>query len=301
MLADDIIALLSDENSSLSDALLKTKVFLHEIGKKELAEWVTRELNGYPEGTELPLYRILESRVMGDLMAPGWSASGQQLPIRHLEPAYREKLEKSEVRDSLALVEQLATKKQGSIRRIFPPEANAKLGSNLAGGWRVQTAWCEISILAVKNILVQVRSRLLDFMLELKDRVEHIGNGQINKANTASIDTKTMFNNAIFGHNTTIILGDNNRQDVSASVHENDYEQLRDALTSIGIPPDEIASLHASLEADRAAGRKPSFEGETGNWFTKLVGRAAKGGLSVGVEIVSSVAAKALTNYMGGG
>jgi hypothetical protein len=74
MLANDIIAVLSDESSSLTDALLKTKVFLHEIGKKELAEWVNHELNGYPDGTELPFYRILQSRVMGvpAKEPPGW-------------------------------------------------------------------------------------------------------------------------------------------------------------------------------------------------------------------------------------
>jgi hypothetical protein len=301
MLANDIIGLLSNEGSSLSDALLKTKVFLHEIGKKELAEWVNHELSGYPDGVELPSYRILESRVMGDLLAPGWSVSGQALPIQHLEPAYRDKLERSEMRESLTLVEELATKKQGSIRRPFPPEANAQLGSNLGGRWRVQAAWCAISTLAVQNILVQVRSRLLDFMLELKGSVENVGNGEINKANTASIDTKTMFNNAIFGHNATIIVGHDNRQGVSASVHENDFDHLRQSLASIGIPPDELSNLELALEADRAAGRKPSFEGEMGNWFTRLVGRAAKGGLSIGVDVVSSAAAKALTNYIGGG
>ena len=46
----------------------------HEIGKKELAEWVNHELNGYPDGTELPFYRILQSRVMGvpAKEPPGW-------------------------------------------------------------------------------------------------------------------------------------------------------------------------------------------------------------------------------------
>jgi hypothetical protein len=40
MLLNEIInLLLSKDDSSLSDALLKTKVFLHEIGKKELVDW----------------------------------------------------------------------------------------------------------------------------------------------------------------------------------------------------------------------------------------------------------------------
>jgi hypothetical protein len=177
MLANEIISLLSTQSGSLTDALLKTNVFLHDIRKKELAEWVTRELNGYPDGAERPSYRILESRVMGNLMAPGWTASGHPLPIQHLKPALRAKLEKSEMRDSLALVQELATQPQGSTCRHFPLEANAKLGSNLSHGWVVQLAWCEISTLAVQNILIQVRSRLLEFMLELKYSVQNVGDG----------------------------------------------------------------------------------------------------------------------------
>ncbi len=299
MLANEIISLLSTENSSLIGVLLKANVFLHEIGKKELAEWVTHELNGYPDGAELPPYRILESRVMGNLMAPGWTASGQRLPIQHLEPAYREQLEKSELRESLALVQELAGKPQGSIRRHFPPEANAQLGSNLGNGWAVQEAWCEISTLAVQNVLIQVRTRLLEFMLELKDSAQNVGDGELNKANTSSIDTKAMFNNAIFGPNATIIIGDKNIQNISSETIENNLDYLKQSLASIGIPQDELSSLQTALEADRAAGRKPSFEGETGNWFSRLVGRAAKGGLSIGVDVVSSVAAKALTGYFG--
>jgi hypothetical protein len=49
MLLDDIIAILSDSKGSLTDALLKTKVLLHQIGKKELAAWVTNELSDYPD------------------------------------------------------------------------------------------------------------------------------------------------------------------------------------------------------------------------------------------------------------
>ena len=48
-LLKDIVALLSDKDGSLTGALLKTKVLLHQIGHKELAEWVNDELNGYGE------------------------------------------------------------------------------------------------------------------------------------------------------------------------------------------------------------------------------------------------------------
>ena len=54
MLLDEIIGLLGDEKASLTEALLKTKILMRQIGKKELAEWVNNELNGYPDNSELP-------------------------------------------------------------------------------------------------------------------------------------------------------------------------------------------------------------------------------------------------------
>ena len=45
MLLDEIIEILSQEKASLTDALLKTKILLHQIGKKELVEWVNNVHN----------------------------------------------------------------------------------------------------------------------------------------------------------------------------------------------------------------------------------------------------------------
>jgi hypothetical protein len=81
---------------------------------------------------------------------------------------------------------------------------------------------------------------------------------------------------------------------------EGDFDSLSRTLTDLGLPQDEIDSLQQAVTADRANGGKPSYEGETGNWFTRLVARAAKGGLTVGVDVVSSTVSKALTAYFGG-
>ena len=55
--------------------------------------------------------------------------------------------------------------------------------------------------------------------------------------------------------------------------------------------------LHEIGKKELAEWVKPSFERQTGNWFTKLLGRAAKGGVAVGVDIVTGAVSKALTSY----
>ena len=71
-LLDDIIGLLSDENGSLTAALLKTKVLMHTLGHGDLAEWVNDELSGYRRDKPLPPYRIV-----------GGDVSGQCKPSHH--------------------------------------------------------------------------------------------------------------------------------------------------------------------------------------------------------------------------
>jgi AbiTii len=281
----------------LFEVLRKTKLLLHQIGKKELTGWVNHELNGYPSDAELPNYRILKCTVMGNLISPGWKADRQALPIQHLDATYREQLERAEMRESLAVVQELSTNKKGSLRRLFPPEANLTLGSNLANRWQVQNAWCEISTLSVLNILIQVRSRLLDFMLELKDTVGQATTEFELKQKATSVDATSMFNYAIFGPNATIVVGDHNRQNIRKDRIKGDFETLARVLTTSGIPSDEIERLKTAVSRDESNGQTTPFEGKTGAWLVNLLGRAAKGGLKVGVDVASKVATDALVAY----
>jgi hypothetical protein len=107
MLLDEIIAGLGDEKSSLTDALLKTKILLHQIGKKELVGWVNNELNGYPESSDLPSYRILQSQVLANVSNIAWRLERQPIPIRHLDKEYRCSLEKAQFHQSLAVIEKM--------------------------------------------------------------------------------------------------------------------------------------------------------------------------------------------------
>ena len=292
MLIDDIIQLLSNEQSSLTEALLKTKLLLHQVQRKDLVSWVNHELTGYPEDGDLPDYRILKSRVKGNLMAPGWMANDQAIPIMHLEDDYREKLEKSEMRKSLALAQELATKPQNSIRRNFPPEANRKLGSNLGNGWKIQSAWCEISVLSVQNILIQVRSRLLDFVLELKNSLGGATSESEIREKSSSLDMTSMFKNAIFGPNATIVVGENNIQHVESNIIQGDFNSLHRQLKQLGIDEaaiDELRQIESRGKSDADSDKKTLKERVTG-WLkdqtVKQLDVQSQAALAVSIDTV---------------
>lgn len=80
---------------------------------------------------------------------------------------------------------------------------------------------------------------------------------------------------------------------------KNDLDGLIQHLTKAGLPLEEIEGLKQAIASDSGKLGKPSFEGETGTWFTRLLGRAANGAIGVGVDIVSTTVAKVLADYIG--
>ena len=298
MLLDEIIQLLSTSSGSLSDALLKTKVFLHQIGRKELADWANSELNGYAENGPLPDYRIVPAHVLANVSNPRARYSSHPIPLGHLKPEERRGLEESRVTQSLGVIEEMA-KGGGTVSRPIPMEANGRLGKSLSNHFSIERAWCEIQTHDMQNIIIQVRSRLLDFLLEVKSCIGgDVTDGNI-KSKASTIDARNLFSKTIFGPNTTIIIGDNNSQTVRIDNKQGDLDGLINILKLAGISESDTASLKVAISADEESGKKASFEGKTGNWLNKLLTRAAAGGIGVSVDVVSSVVVKALCTYMG--
>ncbi len=88
--------------------------------------------------------------------------------------------------------------------------------------------------------MVNVRSRLLDFLLELRDKIgEGVTDANI-KEKSRSIDAQGLFNHTIFGSNTTIIVGNQNSQTVPFnSKNINDLkeflQQLKNELPQLNL------------------------------------------------------------------
>jgi AbiTii len=266
MLLDEIIARLGDEKSSLTDALLKTKILLHQIGKKELVGWVNNELNGYPEDADLPSYRILQSEVLANVSNIAWRAARQPIPIMHLDPKYRCSIEKAHFHQSLAVIEKNAAK--GTFIRRIPMEANHLFDKGLSNDFRTENVWCETSRSDILNILVQVRSRLLDFMLELRDIVGETATESDLREKSTSVDASSMFNNAIFGagSNTTILIGQQSSITATQSISGTEFaeavrkfvEHVEEILLTSGLPGSVRDNSQTALAELREAATVPA-------------------------------------------
>ena len=297
MLLDEIIATLSDEKGSLNSALLKTKVLLHSLGKKDLASWVTNELKGYPD-ENVPDYRIVSAEVHGHVTSYAWQPTDYVLPIMHLSEEQRKNLITFHCTMSIASIEESIRHGKKLIRHL-PPEFGALFQKVLTPGTSVFSAWCAINMVDVENILSEVRSRLLDFALELRDVVGIDVPEKELAAKAASVDTEKLFNTAVYGTGNTIIIGSHTFQ--AATNEKDDVNGLLDAVGKLGFQQGELEGLRQAVLEDKTQGKTPDVtEGATGRWYAKALKEAGKGAVKAGIDVVSSVIVKAIKAYTTG-
>lgn len=300
-LINEIVEILSSSEGVLSEALIKTKVLLYKIGHKELVIWVNKEINGYDDNDELPDYRIVQAQVLVNASNQGYQVSNHPIPLGHLDKDYREQLERGKMPQSLAVIEKFVADEDASLRSPIPMEANTLLGKGLANNYMIQSAWCEIQITSVANILVQVRSRLLDFVLELS--TEYMSANSDDEVNDISkkLDAANLFNNAIFGDNATIVVGSDNSQSISNSIEKNNFASLSEELRKHDVSKPDIDLLEIAIERDNKVIdlKKNNFGPEVQLWMKEMLSKAIDTSWKVELGVASSLLATALNNYYG--
>ena len=300
-LLDELIELLSTKDGSLTDALLKTKVLLHKIGHQELIGWVNSELNGYTDKEDLPQYRILPAQVLVNASNMAYRATSHPVPLGHLTKIQRDMYETARMDQSLAVLEQLASKDSGSLRAQIPMEVNRLIGKGLGNGYQVEQAWCNIEQSALASIFVQVRSRLLDFILELKGKFGDVNSDQEIKDKSDLIDAPRIFSNAIFGDNTTIIVGNNNKQKVINNISIGDFNALTEELKQHKVNDSDISELKDAIDKDDKSEEitNKNFGPSVNKWLKSMLSKAVDTSWQIELNIAGGLLVEALKKYYG--
>ncbi|BBB26322.1 AbiTii domain-containing protein [Amphritea japonica] len=301
-LADEIVEILSSNDGVLTEALVKTKVLLHKIGHKELVAWVNKELNGYSEGDELPDYRIIPAQVLVSATNGAYEVRSHPVPMSHIDKKFRDMWEQAKLNHSLAVIEKIVTSNDGdTLESPIPMEANGMLGKGLANSYMVQRAWSEIPVAGVSNIMMQVRSRLLDFILELSSEFSDLESDKDVKEAAGKFDASNLFNNAIFGDNVTILLGTENLQKVTNSIVKNDFESLARTLKDKDVSDDDITLLKDAIDSDSSfpVTEKDKFGPSVKSWMRSMLSKAIDTSWQIELGVAGSLIATALNNYYG--
>ncbi|WP_413469414.1 hypothetical protein [Psychrobacter sp. FME61] len=166
--------------------------------------------------------------------------------------------------------------RENMLQSQIPMEANGMITKGLSNSFVVQRVWSEIPLASISNILMQVRSRLLDFVLELSSEFSNVESDKDIKEVAGKFDASNLFNNAIFGDNVTILLGSENTQKVTNSIVKNDLEALSKFLQENGVDRSDVDSLKDAINNDQnfAIVERNRFGPSVKLWMESMLSKA---------------------------
>jgi hypothetical protein len=110
-----------------------------------------------------------------------------------------------------------------------------------------------------------------------------------------------IFRNAVFGSNTTIVVGSGSITGVTNNVTTNDIGSLVAALQAHGVQASDLDALKIAIQSD--ANSKEVENKKLGpfvrNWMGGMVAKAGTVSWEIGVSTAGSVLASAICSYYG--
>ena len=190
-LAENILMDLMN-NGSISDILLKTKIYASKRGDGELLAWVTKELGGYEE--KPPTYRILNSGLKVVVLVPYRGIFQIEFPTEMIkDEKVRDRLSNMPFHNPIAEIENICKNDgdDGNVNMHIHIGAYNFISDYING--EIQDAYQYTTKAAVTQILVAVKTVLIDYLLKV--------------SNEENIDFSTFIKNNPKMNNTTIIAG----------------------------------------------------------------------------------------------
>lgn len=294
--------MLSSDSPNLNNALFKTKVLLNRLGEKELVSWVDAELSGYPDIESLPKYRVLSVTVLGNFSNMAYRYSEQPLPLLHLDKKLRKTLETTHLTQSIAVLESYA-KDETNLAITIAPELYSTLSKGLVSGYNVERAWGKHSAGSMLQVINEVRSRLLDFVLQLSEKIPNELDTEKMKEKSKEVGTSDLFRNAVFGDNATVVVGNGNVQNIKNAITQNDFGSLAEELRKHAVQEEDIASLKIAIDADVDAPEldDKKLGANVRGWVKKMLSKTTDAVWNINLGVAGGLLTEALKAYYGSG
>lgn len=294
-----------DKDCDVATLLRQCKVFGAQAAAVDLLAWVELELNGYGEGVSLPDYRILRVTSKGHFAGPfGSGLRNADIPLFSIPEEFQEMYRTAGVSQGVGALQATIdnTEPSSSPRMPWPSEAVVAFGGGMYENMTLVQAWKVISIGALKGILDAVKTRVLDFTLELSKLHPELMSATNSDAKIASPqELSQTFHTTIYGSVGAIANASSNVSQ-HVVVSQGDRAALDTQLAANGVPPDAVAELHEALVQDAAGGHSPQTSGlgpKVKQWLGAGMMKIATGVWSTSLETAGKVLPPLIAGYLG--
>jgi hypothetical protein len=292
-LLDDIIKAITETDEKTSSILRKCLVLSYNLKNDSLKAWVSKELNGYQyDDPDLPEYRQIGAPAKGVFLgAFGRQINDQPIPSAIMRKEHRHWAEQARLTQPIAAYEDV----KGDESRVIPWPANLVVvyqAKFFNGDLALNRAWQDIPGTVLVSVVDTVRTRVLTFVLELKDQtVEE----DVSVERLPPSTVQTLVQMTVVGG--TNVFG-NVEQFAASTVQVGDVGSLRGTLAALGVDHQELDQLEADIAADKVD--EPKTVGKrTLSWVARNAKAAGKGAVKIGADVATTVMTEAIKRYMG--
>jgi hypothetical protein len=254
-----------DSSIDLPTLLRKCKVLAARLGNENFKHWIDNELSGYDRKDDLPEYRILNVNSKGNFCGPfGSGLRNGDIPLLCVPEDFREYLGHSYLMQPIAAISSLvANKDAGTFEEPWDPNIVARFGRSIYEDLVCMQAWKVIPAPALVAILDTVRTRVLNFVLEIEAENPSAGEAMNNEKPLPQETVQHIFNTYIAGNVQNLASGST---DVSQNAkwqkgtESEIFAKLLDAVLAANMSKPIKEEVSSAIEELRTASGAANFK-----------------------------------------
>jgi hypothetical protein len=257
----------TDAVSSTGDVaalLRKCKILAARLGNTEFKAWVDAELNGYESVESLPEYRRLSVESVGHFNGPyGSGIKNAPIPPSCIPKVYRHLITHSQMAQPISHYSSLLQrqKKGGTFQETWPSDLVVRVGKGIYENMHCVSAWKVIPFNSIAALVDTIRTRILNFCLEIEAEDPNAGEAPLNNPPLPQEKVTQVFNTFISGSVQNVATGSTDfKQHASSGVTAD--EILSKLVTALKDTPEASPGreeLIASANVMREAAGTGSF------------------------------------------
>jgi hypothetical protein len=255
-----------DSSIDLPTLLRKCKVLAARLGNDDFKRWIDHELIGYKRKEDLPAYRTLVVNSKGHFSGAFNSGlKNANIPLSCIHESFRDDLSHAYLMQPVAAIASLlaSNKDYGTLQEPWYPDLVAHFGENIYENMVCMQAWKVIPASALVAALDSVRTRVLNFVLEIEAQNPAAGEAMTSDKPVPQETVQQIFNTYITGNVQNVATGSTNvrqlakGQDVSTTEI---FSKLLDAVIAANIPPPLQAEFNGVIEELRDSSGTTEFK-----------------------------------------
>ena len=195
-------------NHSLAAVLMKSKLLASRLRSRNFKKWVDSELNGYDSDDTLPDYRIIYPRLLADFSGPfGSGTKNVPLSMTGFPENIRNYVERHCFFENIGSLESSLDSKSETYHRHFDIEIVELVRRGpcvRVTGQQMNSIQALFTKSSIQGVLHAIRTRLLDFLIELREKYPELEN-EPDAIKSVSENDVSQIAEQIFYHNCTIV------------------------------------------------------------------------------------------------